>query len=32
MGVESGKQVEKPTRWVSEAGKQAENPKPETKS
>jgi len=31
MGAASRKQAEKPTRWVSEAGKQAETPEPETK-
>ena len=31
MGVESKKQVEKPTRWVLETEKQAEYPEPETK-
>ena len=31
VGVVSGKQAEKPTRWVSETGKQVENPEPETK-
>jgi len=29
VGVESRKQAEKPMRWVSGAGKQAENPEPE---
>jgi len=31
VGVESKKQVEKPTTWVLETEKQAENPEPETK-
>lgn len=32
MGVASGKQAEKPTTWVLETEKQAENPEPETRA
>ena len=32
VGVVSGKQAEKPTRWVLETEKQAENPEPETRA
>ena len=32
VGVVSGKQAEKPTSWVLETEKQAENPELETKS
>ena len=31
VGVASGKRAEKPTTWVWETEKQAENPEPETK-
>jgi hypothetical protein len=32
VGVESKKQVEKPTTWVLETEKQAENPEPEARA
>ena len=31
VGVASGKRAEKPTTWVLETEKQAENPEPKTK-
>jgi hypothetical protein len=31
VGVASGRQAEKPTRWVLETEKQAEKPEPETR-
>ena len=31
VGVASGRQAEKPMRWVLETEKQAENPEPETR-